>query len=112
MHDNRNDYEPIIATRGSRERLREDARPLWHLVLALGLGLAVIVFLVWWWMDRSSSDSVSTTAQSQSSAPEVRPDTDVEQAPAPPALDSEGACTFAAPRRSVRGAACPRAELK
>ena len=25
---------------------------------------------------------------------------------------AEGACTFAEPRRSVRGAACPRAELK
>ena len=25
---------------------------------------------------------------------------------------AEGACTFAAPRRSTRGGACPRAELK
>jgi hypothetical protein len=55
-------------------------------VLALGVGLAVVVLLAWWWMGRSSSEVASTTAQPESSAPEVRP---VEQAPAPPALDTE-----------------------
>ncbi|MET0987097.1 MAG: hypothetical protein ABW034_17010 [Steroidobacteraceae bacterium] len=88
MHDNRDDYEPIIATRPSREPLREDAQPLWRLVLALGVGLAVVVLLAWWWMGRSSSDSASTSAQSETSAPAARPDIPVEQVPAPPARDS------------------------
>jgi hypothetical protein len=85
MHDKRDDYEPIIATRRSRERLREDTQPLWRVVLALGGGLAVAVLLAWWLMGRSSSDGTSTTAQSESSGPEIR----VEEAPAPPARDSE-----------------------
>ena len=36
MHDNRDDHEPIIATRRSREPLREDKQPLRRLILALG----------------------------------------------------------------------------
>lgn len=89
MHDNRDDYEPIIATRPSREPLREEAQPLWRWMLALGAGLAVVVLLAWWWMGRSSSDSAPTTAQPESSAPEVRPDITVEQAPLPLAHDVE-----------------------
>jgi len=89
MQDKRDDYEPIIATRRSREPLREDTQPLWRVVLALGGGLAVAVLLAWWLMGRSSNDGASTTAQSESSAPEIRPDIHVEQALAPPARDSE-----------------------
>ena len=93
MHDNRDDHEPIIATRRSGEPLREDKQPLWRLILSLGGGLAVAVLIAWWWMSKSSSDVASTTAQSESSAPEirreVRPYHHIEQAPAPPAHDSE-----------------------
>jgi hypothetical protein len=87
MHDNRNDFEPIIADRRPREPLREDTQPLWRLVLALCAGLAVVVLLAWWFMGRSSSDSTSTAEQSESSAAEVLPEEHVEQAPAPPARD-------------------------
>lgn len=85
MHDNRDDYEPIIADRRSREPLREDTQPLWRLVLALGAGVAVVVLLVWWLMDRSSSDGAWTTAPLETSAPVIH----VEEAPAAPARDLE-----------------------
>jgi hypothetical protein len=90
---NRNDYEPIIAERRSREPVREETQPLWRLVLALGAGLAVAALLAWWWMDRSSSDGTSTTAPLDTSAPEIRPEVlpeeRIEQAPLPPARDLE-----------------------
>lgn len=88
MHDNRDDHEPIFATRRSREPQRQDQQPLWRLMLALGGGLAVAVLLAWWWIGRSS-DGASTTAQSESSAPEIRPEDHIAQASAPPARDSE-----------------------
>lgn len=83
MRDNRDNYEPIIATRRARER--EDAQPLWRLVLALGGGVVVVLLLAWWFIGRSSSDDASTTALSKNSAPE----THAEQPPAPQARDSE-----------------------
>src|SRR5688500_18717535 len=89
MHDNRDDYGPIIADRRSREPLREDAQPLWRLVLALSGGVAVVVLLAWWIMGRPSSDGTSTTEQSESSAPEVLPEEHIEQAPTPPTRDLE-----------------------
>jgi hypothetical protein len=89
MHDNRNDHEPIIATRRSREPLREDKQPFWRLILALGGGLAVAVLIVWWVIGRLPSDGVSTTALTESSAPEIRQEEHIEQAPLPPARDSE-----------------------
>jgi hypothetical protein len=92
MHDNRDDYEPIIATRRSREPLREETQPLWRLVLALSGGLAVVVLIAWWLMGRSSSDDAPATDPAQSSAPknplEVGPEEHIEQPPAPPARDS------------------------
>ena len=89
MPDNRDDYEPIIATRPSRERLREETQPLWRLVLALGGGLVVVVLLAWWLMGRLSDGGAAKTAQTEVSAPEVTTSEVVEQAPAPPARDSE-----------------------
>jgi hypothetical protein len=89
MHDKRDDYEPIIADRRSREPLPEDTQPLWRLVLALGGALAVAVLLAWWLMGRLSSDDASTNAQPESSAPEILPEEHIEQEPAPPARDSE-----------------------
>jgi hypothetical protein len=109
MHDKRDDYEPIIATRRSREPLREDTQPLWLLVLALGGGLALAVLLAWWWMGKSSNDGASTTAPSESSAPEVLPDIHVEQAPAPPARDSETDADIAQATASPARAAEPAA---
>lgn len=88
MHDNRNDYEPIIAARRSREPRREDKQPLWRLMLALGGGLTVAVLIAWWVMSRSSSDGVSTSAQSKGSASEIRPEEHIEQVPLPSARDS------------------------
>ena len=89
MHDKRDDYEPIIATRRSREPLREETQPLWRVVLAVCGGLAVAGLLAWWLIGRSSSDGASTTAQPESSAAEIGPEIEVEQAIAPPARDSE-----------------------
>lgn len=89
MHDKRDDYEPIIATRRSREPLREDTQPLWRVVLAVGGGLALAILLVWWWMGRSSTDGASTTEQSDRSAAEIGPEIQVEQELAPPARDSK-----------------------
>jgi hypothetical protein len=89
MHDKRDDYEPIIATRRSREPLREDAQPLWRVVLAVCGGLALAILLAWWVMGRSSGDGAGTTVQSEGSAPEIRPEIQVEQELAPPARDSE-----------------------
>ena len=89
MHDNRDDHEPIIATRRSREPLREDKQPLWRLILALGGGLAVAVLIVWWLIGRLPGDGASTTALTESSAPEIRQEAHIEQAPLPPARDSE-----------------------
>ena len=90
---NRNDYEPIIAERRSREPVREEIQPLWRLVLAFGAGLAVAALLAWWWVERSSSDGTSTTAPLDTSAPEIRPEVlpeeHIEQAPLPPARDLE-----------------------
>ena len=86
MHNNRDDYEPIIADRRPRAPLREETQPLWRLVLALGAGLVVVILLAWWFMGRSS-DSTTTSAQSDS-ALESFPEERVEQAPAPPARDS------------------------
>ncbi len=104
MHDKR-DYEPIIATRRSRQPTREDGQPLWRVVLALGGGLAVAVLLAWWLMGKLSSDGASTTAQSESSAPEIGPEIHVEQAPAPPARDAEaGADVAQAPAPPAREA--------
>src|ERR1044072_5709382 len=83
MHDNRDDHEPIIATRRSRASLREDKQPLWRLMLALGGGLGVAVLIAWWGGSSSPNDGVSTTAQSDSPAPEIRPEEHIEQASAP-----------------------------
>jgi len=102
MHDNRDDHEPIIATRRSREPLREDKQPLWRLMLALGGGLAVAVLIAWWLVSRSSSDDASTTSRSESPTPEIR----AEPAPTPPpARDSEtNADIGQAPRLPERAA--------
>lgn len=85
MQDPRDDYEPIIATRRSREPLRDETRPLWQVLLALSAGLAIAVSLAWWWMQRSANDVVPAPAQSEDPLPEVH----VEQEIAPPARDLE-----------------------
>jgi hypothetical protein len=92
MQDDRDDYEPIIATRPHRQPLREETQPLWRLVLALSGGLAVVLLLAWWLMGRPSSDSASTVVQTESSPPEIR----VEQEPTPPAVDSDANAGIAA----------------
>ncbi|HVF17840.1 MAG TPA: hypothetical protein VNA21_13050 [Steroidobacteraceae bacterium] len=89
MHDNRDDYEPIIADRRSREPLHEDTQPLWRLVLALAGGLVVVILLAWWFIGRTPRDVATTSTPSEASAPEVLPEENVEQAPAPPARDPE-----------------------
>lgn len=83
MHENRDDYEPITATRRSREPLGEDAQPLWRLVLVLSGGVVAAILLAWWWMGRSSNDEESIAETSETSTPEIH----VEQAPALPARD-------------------------
>lgn len=86
MHDKRDDYEPIIATRRAPKPEREDTRPLWPSMLALGGGVVVVVLLAWWFMGRSSTDDEST-AQSEVSAPETFPEIRVEDEPLPSARD-------------------------
>jgi hypothetical protein len=101
MQDNRDDYEPIIATRPNRRPLREQTQPLWRLVLALGGGLAVVVLLAWWYMGKSSNDGASAPVQPESPPPEIR----VEQPFAPPARDSEvSADVIQAPAPPARAA--------
>jgi hypothetical protein len=87
MPENRDDYEPIIATRRSPELRHEETRPLWPVVLALGGGLAVVLFLAWWFMGRSPSDGGSTTAETENAAAELGPEIQVEDAPLPSARD-------------------------
>ncbi len=89
MHDQRDDYEPIIATRRSREPQREDTQPLWRIVLALIGGVAVVVLLAWWWMGRSSTDVASSSAESEGAAPEMPPEIHVEQEVLPQARDAD-----------------------
>jgi hypothetical protein len=104
MHK-RDDYEPIIADRRSREPLREDTQPLWRVVLAVCAGLAVVGLLAWWLMSRYASDGASTAAQSESSAPEIGPEIQVEQEIAPPARNAEtGAEIAQEPARPARDA--------
>ncbi len=89
MHDPRDDYEPIIATRPSREPPRQETQPLWLVVLALLGGLAVVVLLAWWWMGRAAPDDASMGAQSESAASETFPETQVEQEVLPSARDAD-----------------------
>ena len=89
MQDNRDDYEPIIATRPNRRTAREDARPLWPLVLALAGGVAAVL-LAWWYVEKSSTEGgarerASAAATNESFPPEIR----VDQSPTPPAIDPE-----------------------
>lgn len=91
MQDKRDDYEPIIATRRSREPLREETQPLWGVVLAIVGALVVIGLLAWWWLSRSS-DGDASTVPPDGSAPTSQTDVEpeiVEQAIAPPARDAE-----------------------
>jgi hypothetical protein len=89
MQDDRDEYEPIIATRPSRRPERVDTPPLWRLVLVLMGGVVVVALLGWWFIGKSSNDSASNegaaaTAQTESSQPEIH----VEQQWEPPATDS------------------------
>jgi hypothetical protein len=95
MQDNRDPYEPIIATRPSRKPDRDDTKPLWPLVLGLAAGVVVVVLAASWFMRRSSNDAASTTAQEngfateesieirQDDLPEVRLDPAPASAPPP-----------------------------
>ena len=89
MHDPRDDYEPIIATRPSREPPRRETQPLWLVVLALLGGVVVVVLLAWWWMGRSAPDDASLSAPSESAASETYPEIQVEQEVLPSARDAE-----------------------
>ena len=89
MNPNRNDYEPIIAERRSREPVREEAQPLWRVVIALVAGLVVVAALAWWWMQRSGSDGTSATAPTDEAAPEVFPEEQVAQETLPSARGLE-----------------------
>jgi len=89
MQDDRNDDEPIIATRRARDQPRDEAQPLWCLVLALSAGLAVVALLAWWLLGRPSRDD-APAAQSHSSMPtpqEAGPEEHIEQPPVLPAHD-------------------------
>jgi hypothetical protein len=108
MHDNRDDYEPIIATRPSSKPEPEDAKPLWPLVLALGGGVAVALVLAWWFMSRSPGEGASATAQPESPAQEFGPEIQVEEPAAPPARDAEANTPAAQPSAPPAPAAEPQ----
>jgi len=102
MQDDRDDLEPIIATRPHRRPVREESQPLWPLVLAVSVCFAVVLSLAWWFFWRPSGRSEPTPAQVESPLPEehvepepIAPTTDsdtnaeVAQAPAPPASSEQ-----------------------
>lgn len=92
MHDHRDDYEPIIATRRTLRPEPENRRSLWPALLALTAGLAVVAFLAWWFLGRPSPDEATAL---QSPAPETFPEIQIEEDPALPARDPEPAAAVA-----------------
>lgn len=89
MPDPRDDYEPIIATRPRRlGPQRDEAKPLWPLVLALGAALILAIAAGLWFMNRPSNQSPAT-AQTEKVEPQTLPEIRVEQPVAPPARDAE-----------------------
>ena len=96
MQDKRDDFEPIIASRPSRQPLREEPQPIWHIALAL-VGVVVLLgLLAWWWMSRTPTEGVASNAGSQST--EIPPATEeVVQQVAPPARDPEPSQEVAQP---------------
>lgn len=93
MQDNRDDYEPIIATRPrkSDESRRDDAKPLWPMVLALTGALVAALVIAWWFMGRSVNEGASAKPQSEGPSSEFGPEIQVEDEPPPPARDVEPA---------------------
>lgn len=90
MQDKRDDYEPIIATRPSRQPLRDEPQPIWHIALALAGVVVLVAVLAWWWMSRTPTDSASTDAGSGGPTSEIGgPTEEVVQSVAPPARDPE-----------------------
>lgn len=83
MQDDRDEYEPIIATRPHRQHLREESQPLWPLVLALSGGLAIVLLGAWWLFGRPADRSDPAPTRAESPLPE----THVEQEELPPAVD-------------------------
>jgi hypothetical protein len=89
MQDKRDDYEPIIATRRSRQTVREEAQPIWQIALALLGVLVLVAILAWWWMSRTPTDGVSGNTESEGSTAIPAATEEVVQQVAPPARDPE-----------------------
>jgi len=107
MPDQRDDYEPIIATRPRRSGpQREEAKPLWSLVLALGAALILAIAAGLWFMSRPSNESPAT-AQTESVTSETLPEIRVEQPMAPPARDAEPVAAEPAAQTPAQPAEAP-----
>ena len=108
MPDQRDDYEPIIATRPRRSGpQREDAKPLWPLMLGLGGALIAAIVIGLWFVSRPSNEGPSTTAQPESAVPETLPEIQVEQPPALPARDAKAVADAQIPQAPAQPADVP-----
>lgn len=88
MQNKRDDFEPIIATRPSRQPLREEPQPIWHIALALVGVVVLVVALAWWWMSRTPTEGVAANPESASTEIPATTEEVVQQV-APPAREAE-----------------------
>jgi hypothetical protein len=111
MQDKRDDFEPIIATRPSRQPVRDEPQPIWHIALAL-VGVVVLVgALAWWWMSRTPVEGVGADPKAGSTEIPAATEEVVQQV-APPARDPEPPQQVAQPPEAPPSVSSPAAEAE